>query len=273
MNASKSTLVAAIALAAIAAAYFALRGPAPRPEPVVPVEEPSALVPAPAEAGAEPPIRYPIEAAEPVRQAPEAGPLPALDESDATVGAALDGLFAEGARPDLLLLKDIIRRIVVAVDNLPRDRVAPRLWPLRPVEGGLLVSRDGDAVVISEHNRERYAPYVKLAEAVDIRYLAALYARFYPLFQQAYEELGYLRGYFNDRLVTVLDHLLATPEPAGPPRLVQPKVLYEFADPELERLSAGQKILIRMGPDAAARIKARLREFRRRVAGGVAAPE
>ena len=51
----------------------------------------------------------------------------------------------------------------------------------------------------------------------------------------------------------MIDHLLATPEIEGPIRLVQPKVLYEFADPELEARSAGQKLLLRMGAANAAR--------------------
>ena len=46
---------------------------------------------------------------------------------------------------------------------------------------------------------------------------AALYRRLYPLFQQAYAELGYPTGHFNDRLVEVVDHLLAAPEPTQPP--------------------------------------------------------
>ena len=269
MNASKSWGLAAVVTLAAVAGYFALRGAVPQSDPLVAVEEPSVSAPL----TAEPSVRYPIEAViDPAAEVPDAGPLPALDESDAAVSASVDALLAAGARPDLLLLQDVIRRIVVTVDNLPRERFARRLSPVKSVEGRLLVSGDGDDLVISADNRERYAPYVTLAEAVDIRYLAALYARFYPLFQQAYQELGYPQGYFNDRLVAVLDHLLATPEPAGPLRVVQPKVLYQFADPELERLSAGQKILVRMGPDNAARVKARLRELRRRVAGGVGAP-
>jgi hypothetical protein len=266
MKASRvGSLVAAIALAGVIA-YFALREPEPvsPPAPVATAPEAPTSV---GEPGTEPPIRHPIETVEPVPQQPDAASLPALDESDAAVGASLAGLFAESGRPDVLLLKDVVRRVVVTVDNLPRERVAPRLSPLKPAEGGLQVSRQGDDLVISDVNRERYAPFVKLAENVDIGYLAALYRRFYPLFQQAYQELGYPRGYFNDRLVAVIDHLLATPEPVGPLRLVQPKVLYQFADPELERLSAGQKYLLRMAPDDAARIKARLREFRGHVAG------
>jgi len=43
---------------------------------------------------------------------------------------------------------------------------------------------------------------------------------------------------------------------------VQPKVFYVYADPKLEALSAGQKILLRMGSANAEQIKAKLREIR-----------
>jgi hypothetical protein len=60
----------------------------------------------------------------------------------------------------------------------------------------------------------------------------------------------------------VIQHLLDTPEPARPVRLVKPEASYVFEDPELEALSAGQKILIRMGPSNAERVKAKLSEIR-----------
>jgi DUF3014 family protein len=46
-------------------------------------------------------------------------------------------------------------------------------------------------------------------------------------------------------------------------KLLRPRVLFEFAEPDLETRSAGQKILLRMGPENAARVKAKLREIRR----------
>jgi hypothetical protein len=82
------------------------------------------------------------------------------------------------------------------------------------------------------------------------------------LFQQAYEELGYPDGYFNDRLISVIDDLLDAPEISAPVYVHQPKVLYEFVDPELEGISAGQKILIRVGPENELRLKAKLRTIR-----------
>jgi hypothetical protein len=137
---------------------------------------------------------------------------------------------------------------------------------MQPVRGAFQVVHDGDAITIAAGNAARYTPYVQMLEKVDAKQLAGVYLRFYPLFQQAYEELGYPKAYFNDRLVGAIDHLLVTPEVAGPLLLKQPKVLYEFADPQLEALSAGQKAMIRMGPDNARRVKAKLRVLRSEVA-------
>ena len=60
----------------------------------------------------------------------------------------------------------------------------------------------------------------------------------------------------------MIDLLLATPEVAGPLELVRPNVMYQFADPTLEARPAGQKLLLRMGPDNAAAVKAKLKELR-----------
>ncbi|RPJ48250.1 MAG: DUF3014 domain-containing protein, partial [Betaproteobacteria bacterium] len=79
-------------------------------------------------------------------------------------------------------------------------------------------------------------------------------------------ELGYPKGHFNDRLVAVIDHLLEAPELKTPVALVRPKVLYLYADPELEARSAGQKMLMRMGAEHAGRVKTTLREIRAAIA-------
>jgi hypothetical protein len=158
-----------------------------------------------------------------------------------------------------------VRNLVATIDNLPRETVAQRLNPVKPVPGlPATIGRD-QSLALAPANAKRYDAYVRIAESVDTAKLVAVYRHFYPLFQQAYLELGYPGGYFNDRLVDVIDHLLEAPEISGPVQLVQPKVLYEFADPQLEERSAGQKALIRLGPANEARIKAKLRELRREV--------
>jgi hypothetical protein len=119
-----------------------------------------------------------------------------------------------------------------------------------------------ERITLASANYARYEPVVRLLSALDMRQVGLLYRSYYPLLQQAYEDLGYPGRYFNDRLVEVIDHLLEAPVPAEPPALVQPKAMYEFADVALEERSAGQKLMVRMGPQNAARVKERLAALR-----------
>jgi hypothetical protein len=149
---------------------------------------------------------------------------------------------------------------------LPREEAPVKVWPVRPVGSWLDTTGEGDNLVIGPKNAARYAAYVKVVKGLDAQRLAATYRQYYPLFQEAYRDLGYPKGYFNDRLIAAIDNLLATPEPTEPLRLVQVKVRYQFADPDMERRSAGQKLLLRMGSENARVVKAKLREFRQFVA-------
>jgi len=232
--------------------------------------------PAPASsAPPEPAIRYPVSqipapTATAAADAPSA--LPKLDESD-VVAKDVIGTVVNGDEFVRLLVPDgIIRRIVATVDNLPRKTIAVQVRPIRSVPGPFASIGTAGGIAVDGANAVRYAPYVRAAEAIDAKRLAGFYVRLYPLFQQAYVELGYPNGYFNDRLIGVIDHLLSAPEPASPVYLSQPKVVFEFADPELEALSAGQKILVRVGIDNERILKAKLREIRAVLTGKPARP-
>lgn len=232
---------------------------APEPLPAVaPVAPPVA-----AGGEVEPGIQHPIEQAPVAGDPAGAKPLPPLGESDPVAAEALASLMPQNRLPDFVVPKLLVRHIVATVDNLPRDRVSTNLWPVKPLGGNFIVASTPNGKVIALENSARYTQYVRWMESIDTAKLAATYVRFYPLFQDAYKELGYPKGYFNDRLVTVIDHLLATPEVKGAIRLEQPKVMYEFADPVLKATSSGQQILLRMGYDNTMRVKAKLRELRK----------
>ncbi|MEO6745891.1 MAG: DUF3014 domain-containing protein [Caldimonas sp.] len=246
-----------------------------RAVPVAAVAPPAAVapqaVPPAAPAASEPRIRHPIEA--------PAEPKPAGPRDVATV---LTDLVGKKAALSMLQLDDFPRRFVATVDNLGGARAPARLWPVVPAAGRFGVERRDDVESIAAGNADRYAAFLAFVESVEPRRAASVYRTLYPEFQQAYEELGYPGRYFNDRLVEVIDLLLATPEPAvaprvhlppinGPVRPERPWVLYEFDDPALDRLASGQKMLLRMGPAAERRLKARLLEFRRLIAGGKSA--
>lgn len=208
-------------------------------------------------------VEHPIEEAKAsVPSAVEQKPLPALMVSDTTMQNTLADLFGQAALGRMFYEDSIVHRFVSTVDNLPRKTLPLSYLPLKPPGGTFAASGSDEALAIAGNNAARYAPYIQLAEAVDAKTLVGIYVHFYPLFQEDYRALGYPSGYFNDRLVQTIDDLLAAPEVSAPPALVQPKVFYQYADPDLESRSAGQKIMMRMGPENAARIKAKLREIR-----------
>jgi hypothetical protein len=220
--------------------------------------------PTTASAPAQPAIRHPIEearAAEPLSAQP-GEPLPSLADSDKAMRDALAKLIGRNLQR-YFNLEGIIHRLVATVDNLPLGHAPLQLMPVKPVPGWFATSGNGETLILSPKNAARYQPYVRLAESVPTAPLVALYVRFYPLFQAQYEQLGNPGKYFNDRLVQVIDHLLATPEVKTPVHLTQTNVLYQFADPDLEKLSAGQKILVRIGGANGAIVKAKLTEIRR----------
>jgi hypothetical protein len=264
-------LLLVVLVAIVAGSYwFLTRSP--------PVEAPAEVSTLPEAEPAEA-IRHPIEEIE--QEEPAEGgatqELPPLNESDKVVEGALADLFDGGPVLDFVASDDYIRKSVVTVDNLARSRTSARMWPVQPTPGQLAVNHEGDRTYLSTENFARYSPFVRFATSVDVDRLVALYVRYYPLFQQAYEGLGYPGQYFNDRVVDVIDSLLATPDPGSTIELIlppqdpsvevrRPWVLYQFADPALESLPSGQKILIRMGSENAGRVKATLRELRKRLA-------
>jgi hypothetical protein len=274
MNRMSIAAIAVLLLAALGLGglyWYQQRSTSAPERPSAPVAEAPAEPPAPAPSA--PAIRNPID---PSLAASASAPVGAEPQSAWRHG--LDELLGHSAVVRFIQSEDFSRRVVVTVDNLARAHAAPRLWPVNPTPGRFSVSGDGELRTIAPENAARYAPLVSMITSVDARRAAALYVLMYPQLQKAYEELGYPGRYFNDRVVEVIDHLLATPEPAPPGPLMQltevkgsvpstqPWLRYEFADTELQSLSAGQRILLRVGPAHRQTLKAKLSELRRLVA-------
>lgn len=237
-----------VVIGAGVALYYGRKNSEPETAPVAQTQAPPSV---------ETPVQHPIE------DVADDKPLPALADSDGEVQDSLAGLFGRSLE-QVLVPKDIVRHFVVTIDNLPRKKVAIQLRPVKPASGELVVAPGGEPT-LSPDNAARYAPFVNMVKSADPAQVASVYRHFYPLFQQAYIDLGYPDGYFNDRLVEVIDHLLATPEVVGPIKLTQPSVFYQYADPSIEERSAGQKLMIRLGSENAAIVKDKLRALRKEV--------
>ena len=258
-------LGAVLVLIAIGAYIWMMPAQQQTPPPPPPVASRPAIAPS------EPGIKHPVQVP------PGATELPPIDRADEFVKERLTELLGAKTVKAFVQADNFVRRVVATVDNLSRSLAPPRMWPVRPTPGRFTVEAVGQESVISAKNAARYAPFVALVESVDTERVVALYQRLYPLFQGAYEELGYPGKYFNDRLVAVIDMLLETPEPSGPLNVALPEiqgplkptrpwVLYRFSDPAFEGLASGQKILLRVGRENGKRLKAKLAAIRKLIA-------
>ncbi|KAF1021006.1 MAG: hypothetical protein GAK30_02162 [Paracidovorax wautersii] len=255
--------------------YWLFLREVPEPAPTAVSAPEAAPEPAPSASLPSAPA-YPV-APEEAAPDPAAKPLPGdARGAESYFSGELGRLLAGSPLLGWLHLDDFARRVVATVDNLPGRHVAPMVWPVQSTPERLAVAEHDGKTTLDARNAERYRPLVQAFAAVDTARAVALYRRAYPLFQKAYEDLGYPGRYFNDRLVQVIDHLLATPDLPDPIAVVlppinpadgasapqRPWVRYEFADPTLEKLSSGQKIMLRMGAANRTVVKAKLREWR-----------
>lgn len=262
-----------LAIAAIAGGVYLWQRDTPKPVP--PATTAPAQGTAPAAADAAPAPAQPAETVPPVPApvadgpkfplpgtVPDAASMPPADRSDAPILEALLALAKRDALGQVLNMQDFARRFVVTVDHLPRQLIPAQFSAVKRVPGQLAVAPAGDSLTLQPGNYARYDAFVRLAESLDPKAMVSIYLRFYPLLQQEYRAMGFPQGHFNDRVVEAIDDMITAPEVSGPIRLVQPQVNYRFVDPLLEKLSAGRKIMIRIGPEHAARMKKALRALR-----------
>jgi hypothetical protein len=190
-----------------------------------------------------------------------------LEESDNKIKEILSSTFDNKLVNQIFQKTGIINHFVVTIDALPKKEVPIKYRLLPPTPGKFLVHKDSnDKITLDPENFKRYDIYMQMLNKVEPEQFVKWYKRFYPLIQEEYDSLGYNNRYFNDRFIFVIDHLLEMREAIGAIQLVQPSVFYKFADPALQKLSAGQKILLRIGSANRVIVKDKLVEVRKRLA-------
>ena len=196
-------------------------------------------------------------------------PPPPLPDSD---GFVRERLGCVGALAPLWLRQpDLARRAAVLLDNaksgkLPRRQVAFMASP----HAFKALERDG-ALFVDPASWRRYDAVIDALTCLPPQQAAALASVFEPLLIDALAELGVAVTATEAHLHAALAQVEAIPMPPGFLPITQEKVLYEYADPELEALPPLQKQLLRLGPANLARLKDYAREVRqalRRQASG-----
>jgi len=261
--------IAAVVIVLLVALWW-LFSAKPEPEPIVvtpPAVETPAVVEAVPEADPEPVVDVSQQTPDPVADEPEPAPvadepvLPALEHSDTEVKQRLLALDWRPGLAGLFVTEDMLRRVVVQIDNIAQGQLVAGQPVLMPLEQRFSLE-EGEPLLLDEQSFARYTPYIQLLESVPPQQLMPLFHRYEPLLQQAYAELGYPDELFKNKLIAAIDLLLATPQVQYPLELERPSVVYIFADPAIEQLPAAQKQMIRLGPDNRQRIETLLQRYR-----------
>ena len=134
---------------------------------------------------------------------------------------ALADLVGHKAMDTFFQTDDFPRRLVATVDNLGRAHAPAHLWPINPTAGRFTVEERKDGPIIAADNSLRYTAFVLLIETISVERAVDLYVRAYPALQQAFEDLGYPKMYFNDRVLAVINQLLETPDGSYPIKVEQ----------------------------------------------------
>lgn len=225
-----------------------------------PREEPPAVAAAPVIEEA--PVE--VEIATPVVDEPaaEVVELPSLNNSDAFVFEGLRALRNGAALIPVLADEQLIRSIVVFVDNISRGEYPQNGLPYKRMGQEMAVRNiDENLFVMESSAHDRFNQIIDTFVAVDTDQAMMLYRTLQPLFQQAYAEIGSRNVNFDDTLRSAINSVLRSPTVEGPYQLVKPSVMYLYADASIENMAEMQKQLIRIGPENTAKLKDKLRQF------------
>ncbi len=192
--------------------------------------------------------------------------LPSLNNSDEFVFKGLRSLQNGAALISVLANEQLVRSLVVFVDNISRDEFPQTGLPYRRIEQDMQVSNiDDNLFVMDESAHARFDEIVDIFVSIDADQAMILYRTLSPLFQQAYAEIGFRNVNFDDKLRAAINIVLRSPYTEGPYQLVKPSLMYLYADATIENLEEAHKLLIRIGPENTAKVKAKLRQFSERL--------
>lgn len=185
-----------------------------------------------------------------------------LDNSDPVVKKALLDLSPKLAQ--WLVPEEQVRKWVLAVDKLAEGQLPKRYRPIEYPTGKFQVKKYAEVSVMEDANYARLKPLITAITAIDPDDLAAYYQAWKPLLENAYSQQGE-PGTFEDQLLKAIDHFLLVKPLGEKGLLVQPNVLYEYQNEDLEAASDVQKLSWRMGEENTILLQTYARYLRNRI--------
>lgn len=185
--------------------------------------------------------------------------LPPIDASDEVIRSLVEQVSEHPRLARWALNDDLVRRFVAAVDNTARGDSPRSQVPFMAPQGAFQAERQGDELVIDDASFDRYDLMTQVFLSLDTATSVRLYRQLEPLFDEAYQDLGYPGGEFDKVLQKAIQHLLKTPIPDSELEIEKAVRSYRFSDPAYENLSPAQKHYLRMGASNMRQLQAKLR--------------
>jgi len=186
--------------------------------------------------------------------------LPSLDASDVLLRELVGVLSRHPLLARLLATDGLVREATLAVVQIGDGRTPVATFEVLRPETGVQISGT-ETGRVDPASYERWDSATAALTSISPTELAQLYVNVKPLFDEAYWELGYPQGNFDDAIVRAIQVLDATPVPTEDPILVRRPEYFIHEDPALRSLEPVQKQFLLFGPANRNRVMTWLRQF------------
>jgi len=186
--------------------------------------------------------------------------LPPLPNSDAMLRELVATLSRHPLLARFLATKDLVRGVTLAIVQIGDGRTpAAPLTVLRPTVR--LDIGAGQSGKVSSENFARWEAAVRALQSIPPSDAAQVYVNVKRLFDEAYRELGYPNGDFDDAIAKAIRMLKATPDVTTDLVLLRRDGYFEHEDAALRSLPPVQKQLVLMGAENRRRILSWLQQL------------
>ncbi len=189
------------------------------------------------------------------------GNLPDLERSDKEF--TQDILTVSPLLQPFLFSSELIKKYTFSINDIAQG-LRPPVKRLREIvfPEPFSVTEARGKMYISAQAYHRYDALAQAINSIDKQGAVALYQKYLPLFELVFAGFSYPENYkMLDSIKAATGKIIQAPVIKEEIEVTHPTVRYKFADPKLEKLSALDKQMLRMGPANTRLIQNKLREL------------
>lgn len=190
----------------------------------------------------------------------DGGQLVSVDEGDRQLRELAAGWSADPIVARWLNVMSL-RHLVAAAQLMAEGENVKPAVPFISIPGQFAVREEGDRLFIAQASYARYDVLMRVVGSIDAAAAGDAYVKLQPFIESAFAEIGRPGTAFGDVLSKAVRRVVQVKLLDGEVELVPKGAVYGFKDPEVEKLTSGEKQVLRMGPKHGALLQRQLRTF------------